>query len=714
MTDPAGGADQPYQDIASLRQLASAAILDGTVDTVIEQAVSVVARNLPFSHILVGHIDEKKFAIRGALGPRGFRQGWQGKAVNGHKARLLTELASRGLVHFDAGEEECTRIEDCLGIESVQAGVSVSLLAGGRPCGMLAAYSPYRCELTEQDIGFLREVGSVLSEAFERCSLQGPVEADGYGQAMPETLWECTLNALPQLVLVLDSRGSVIRANRTLEDWGLGSMKAIRGQPVESLLLAMGWIQDEFRRERWSRTWRQVTSDHGLELEASCDNIGKFLRVRLQGIRHAEQTDASAHYSLLIFEDITEQHAAVSALETCNQGRQEKISTCSPEAGTAEGLSRCSSAELGKALEGTETAVPPYQFVVANVLAGVYLAREGRFVFCNRHLAEIFEYEVCDLIGVLVDDLIEPIDGAVGTGATDPERAGGYRLARGRTRSGRALWLKWQLVAIPGEGTSTLLGSIVDITVQRQVEDSLRRSEHMHRQLASEILKAQENERKRIASELHDGIGQSLTAAKFSLERYAKAAEPHAAPEQAGSLERVLQRIRGAIEEVRQIAMNLRPSILDDLGILATIEWFCREMQGVYSGIRIHCVFSIDEADIPSALKVVNYRIVQEALNNVTKHAGASRVTIVAEHTFRGIRISIADDGCGFAVPRRPDGGIEGPGFGLHGMSERIEASGGCFDVISRPGRGTRLEVLWPTSVLSSSGDETVLDCIGG
>jgi len=155
-------------------------------------------------------------------------------------------------------------------------------------------------------------------------------------------------------------------------------------------------------------------------------------------------------------------------------------------------------------------------------------------------------------------------------------------------------------------------------------------------------------------------------------------------------------KIQDAIEEVRNIAMDLRPSILDDLGILATLDWFCREFQQVYPDIRTNKHTALEEDDIPGALKVVIYRVVQEALNNVAKHARASQVDVDLVATRDQLSLRIADNGRGFDLNHYLQDMGNDKGTGLQSMRERCELSLGRFSIESSRDAGTVIQASWP------------------
>lgn len=153
--------------------------------------------------------------------------------------------------------------------------------------------------------------------------------------------------------------------------------------------------------------------------------------------------------------------------------------------------------------------------------------------------------------------------------------------------------------------------------------------------------------------------------------------------------------IQNAMEETRRIMANLRPSILDDLGILPTITWLCREFHEMNSSIDPVITFEIAEEDILAEIKTVIFRLLQEALNNIRKYSRAGRVEISLRKIGSSIVFLIKDNGQGFDTKKAPSGKKIGHGFGLRGMLERVELSGGKCDVKSAPGKGVSIWAEW-------------------
>jgi signal transduction histidine kinase len=142
--------------------------------------------------------------------------------------------------------------------------------------------------------------------------------------------------------------------------------------------------------------------------------------------------------------------------------------------------------------------------------------------------------------------------------------------------------------------------------------------------------------------------------------------------------------------------MNLRPSILDDLGILATIKWFCRQFESTYSHIRISQSIKIEEHEVPGSLRTVIFRVLQEGLNNVAKHSKAKMVMLLLRKTGQGVQLVIRDNGQGFDVSKAQFSNGTTHGLGLNSMRERTELSGGSFEIESTQGKGTTIRASWP------------------
>jgi signal transduction histidine kinase len=204
------------------------------------------------------------------------------------------------------------------------------------------------------------------------------------------------------------------------------------------------------------------------------------------------------------------------------------------------------------------------------------------------------------------------------------------------------------------------------VTIRRLV----RLEGETHR-LSAQLLAAQEEERRSIARELHDEVGQALSGLLLETDPA-----------------RVRARLEDAVDSVRRISLSLRPSMLDDLGLVAALEWQAREVAN-RSGMNVEVRAAEDAGELPEELRTCIFRVAQEALRNCARHAKATRVRVGLERAGRTIALSVVDDGKGFQPARTR-------GMGLLGMEERVAQLGGSLRVEAAPGIGTTLTVELP------------------
>lgn len=251
----------------------------------------------------------------------------------------------------------------------------------------------------------------------------------------------------------------------------------------------------------------------------------------------------------------------------------------------------------------------------------------------------------------------------------------------------------------PRGRTAGLVASVGDITRQVRTESALRETAAQLRQISARLLSVQERERKRISRELHDGLGQTLSALKYRLEEAVLlCAAGRPGREMRQRLVGAAQVLGGAIGDIRAIVMDLRPSALDDLGLVSAIRGLCREHERTHPGTRVAVRMVAGERDVPEDLKIILFRLLQEALNNIAKHSGADRVVVGIAVAARKLELAVRDNGRGFARP------LTRAGVGLPSMRERTELSGGVLTVTSRPGKGTTVRAVWPLPAPHRSG----------
>ncbi len=384
--------------------------------------------------------------------------------------------------------------------------------------------------------------------------LQSPAVHSAIARAKQE--WECTVDALPQVVCVLDGHCNIVRANRAIETWALGRVREVQGRNLHNLLHpgcdACECVLSHCLEEAWAAL--PVSGAANFELRDAV--LGRVLNVTLRimssGIQDAPASPA-AERAVIVLSDITELHTIQADLQAMNDQLETRI-----------------------------------------------------------------EERTCEL------------------------------------------------------------------QVSRE-ELSM---------LSVQLMTAQENERKRIAQELHDSIGQSLSAIKYSLERAVEMTHARGPEAPRALLLTTIVRVQQTLESIRSIAMNLRPSLLDDLGAVSAVRWFCREFNEVYAPLKAHADLSVTDDAVPVSLATPIFRTVQESLNNVARHAQASNAFVSMRSDDSLLTLEICDDGIGFD-PRKLGGASTQGGHGLSGLRERASKSGGTFSLQSKRGCGTVVRVGW-------------------
>ncbi|MFL5518129.1 MAG: PAS domain S-box protein, partial [Gemmatimonadales bacterium] len=271
-----------------------------------------------------------------------------------------------------------------------------------------------------------------------------------------------------------------------------------------------------------------------------------------------------------------------------------------------------------------------------------------------------------------------------------------YEFA-GQLRDGRVQTTSISAEVIDVGGEPCLLSVATDITDRKDAEEKARRSRAELRALAGRLLLVREEERTRIAREIHDELGQALTGLKLDLAWLKQQVDDRG--ELAEWVQSIVQRIDGTIDSVRRIATDLRPSILDHLGLVAAIEWQAQEFQrrtSVTTAVRV----SQPEITVDDILATAVFRMLQETLTNVARHAHATRVDIDLTVGDVDMTLHVRDDGRGI-TPAEIAGGRS---LGLVGLRERAIACGGMLFIEGTPGRGTHVAVRVPLSGHSIPG----------
>jgi signal transduction histidine kinase len=249
----------------------------------------------------------------------------------------------------------------------------------------------------------------------------------------------------------------------------------------------------------------------------------------------------------------------------------------------------------------------------------------------------------------------------------------------------------WQCLLL-GVAVSLIVVFQLRILERRSVEQRLlaERAEREMRQLSQRLVDTQEEERRHLSRELHDHVGQVLTALRMELGRIERGRAPHDARLGAAVAE-AKQLVDTMFRTVRDLALGLRPSMLDDLGLRAALEWHVRDIIRRY-GVDVELAIDGDVDTLPDRFQTCVYRAIQEALTNCVRHARAKTIAVKITAASRVLTITVTDDGVGF------DQAAAHPGLGLRGIEERVKEIGGTLTITSRPGQGTALVIQLPQS----------------
>jgi signal transduction histidine kinase len=266
------------------------------------------------------------------------------------------------------------------------------------------------------------------------------------------------------------------------------------------------------------------------------------------------------------------------------------------------------------------------------------------------------------------------------------------------------VWRRFGLSVAASLGIALLAVFHVTRLERRLYAQSVRDAENARdmKRLSAQVLHAQEEERRTLARELHDEVGQVLMAVKVELALAQRRIESGATQHVLGDAQALAD---GALHTIRSVSRLLHPAVLDDLGLAAAIEWYAQEFARRH-GIRVDVRHSLSNCRLPTEVETTVYRIVQEALTNVARHAGATSCRVAMSLCGEDLKVVVEDDGIGFDVAAR-----KGAGLGLIGIRERVGELGGSVVIDSRPGASTSLRAVIPArrAAVVTSPDPDVL-----
>lgn len=323
----------------------------------------------------------------------------------------------------------------------------------------------------------------------------------------------------------------------------------------------------------------------------------------------------------------------------------------------------------------------------------------GNITFCNDYLLRLTDWKREEAIGrnwyemFLPDDQKEKVSEILDE--VEPTGEVTIHLENEiKARSGERRLVKWTNTTLRGlDGEVIGIAALGDdITERKEAEEQLKASSDQLRALSERLRKAKEDEGIRIARELHDELGSALTSLKWSLLGLKKVKR---GPGNSSAVEKITEMVElvdATINAVRRISSELRPGVLDNLGLVSAIEWQAQQFQG-HTGIVCECDSLVDDVDLTREQATVVFRILQEAMTNILRHAQATKVNVILEEEDGELVLEVRDNGRGITESEK----LGARSLGLLGMRERANSIGGRIDITGTMGRGTKLIVRLPT-----------------
>lgn len=348
-------------------------------------------------------------------------------------------------------------------------------------------------------------------------------------------------------------------------------------------------------------------------------------------------------------------------------------------------------------IRATQKELVDYKYALDQSSIVAITDRRGRINYVNENFCKISKYSPEELIGEdhrIVNSAFHPKSFFAELWTTISKGSIWRGEVRNRAKDGTFYWVDTTIVPFLNETGKPYQYVVIrtDITEKKNAEELLKHSLEDIRRLASHLEKIREEERIAIAREIHDELGQQLTVLKMDISWLNKNISP-TEERQVLRMKDLLQTIDNTIKSVRRISSELRPSVLDDLGLIAAFEWLLKDFEK-RAGIKTKLISQIDELDLDINIKTALFRIFQESLTNVARHAQASEVNAFLKKENKNLLITIKDNGKGFVISS-----IESKKtLGILGIKERIAIINGTYSIESVPGEGTTIKIQVPVS----------------
>ncbi len=229
------------------------------------------------------------------------------------------------------------------------------------------------------------------------------------------------------------------------------------------------------------------------------------------------------------------------------------------------------------------------------------------------------------------------------------------------------------------------------IEKRRAAESALKQSERTLRRLSNQLLKVHDTERHKLAVDLHNELAPKISALKFKVETVMPLVDTDQGPDFELECRRILEMFQDIHADIRSLTGNLSPLMIDELGLLPAVEGLCDRVPDMRPQLRLACM----EDDVPAPLKIIIYRVLEEALENIGRHSQAKHVWVSLQREGPQLCLQVKDDGSGFIVEDKLFAKTGEAGIGLSTMCERVSHSGGSFEIDAAPQGGTTISAIW-------------------
>jgi PAS domain S-box-containing protein len=534
----------------------------------------------------------------------------------------------------------------------MQAAFAIPVVVGGESIAVLQFFSRDPAGEDEQLVAL---VSTMATELGSTLRLRRAEEALRHSEGTLKSLFEYA----PDAIVAVNRTGRIVQANLQAEAMFGYNRDELRGRSIEVLLPDRLREQHRHHRSAFSHEPRRRPMGAGLRLLGLRKDGTEFpVDITLTPVE-----DPADGVVMAVVRDMTERREA--------QRRFRRLLESAPD-------------------------------------AMLLIGPDERIVVVNGHAERMFGYTRQELVRqpmtlVVPPELHEAASRGLEAFFHEPRMIhlgvdGGPEIY-GLRKDGRQLPVQLTISALDTEIGTLAIAVIRDLTERKEAEQQremlyqeIRASRERLAGLSVRLLAAQESERRTIARELHDEIGQALTAVSVNLQTLLASSD---AAERAEILDESITITQQTLRQVRNLSLDLRPSLLDDLGLGAALRWYL-ERQGQRLGFAISLDDNLGDVRYPAPIETTCFRVAQEAITNVVRHSNAQSVRVVVRRDAGELHLVVEDDGSGFDVPAARERASRGHSLGLLGMEERVVLAGGSIELVSRPGHGTRLAARFP------------------